>query len=67
MPDENVGKQFFVFSLFLEPRGELETADPELVQIFEDVLQGIFSCGLFEECNMFLCTPVHADLQVHSR
>lgn len=66
MLDENVGKQFFVF-FFLELRGELETVDPELVQIFEDVLHGIFSCGLFEERNMFLCTPVHADLQVHSR
>lgn len=39
----------------MRPKKEkLETADPELVQIFEDVLQGIFSRGLFEQCIIYL-------------
>lgn len=44
------------FTKTLRTVEKLETVDPELVQIFEDVLQDIFSCGLFEQCIIYLCT-----------
>lgn len=45
-----------VADYFTKTLRTVEKLDPELVQIFEDVLQDIFSCGLFEQCIIYLYT-----------